>query len=156
MGFHNRGRIHPAAGPEGHTHSIYQLNDIAAGGYDMDTLVNSNGIWTSVNGLPYVIATGKTSVTLTSSSPWSTGAATVDLTLNPYNNPFSMTPLVVATAGTTGTTGPLVVQYNATATSITLRLNYAGSSSSAVSVSWIAIQIAPNSITGYVSKDPNV
>jgi len=153
----NRGRINNNSGPSGHTHSMYQLNDVAASGNNLDTLVQQNGIWTSVNGLPYIIATGTADITLGGGTTWSTGLKNVDLTAAPYNNPFTINPLVFATAGPNGTAGALIVQYNVLSpSSINLRLNYAGNSTSTITVSWIAIQIAPDSIEGYVSKDPSV
>jgi len=154
MTFDNKGRIRPAAGPEGHTHSIYQLNDIAASGVDNQTLVSSNGVWVAQTAIPYAMASGTADVTLVSGSPWSTGTATVDFTAEPWYDPFTESPIVVATAGSTGTVGPLVVQYQVNINSLTLRLSYYGSATSTIKVSWIAIQHQAASQSGATSTDP--
>jgi hypothetical protein len=154
MTFDNKGRIRPAAGPEGHTHSIYQLNDIAASGDDNQTLVSSNGVWVAQTAIPYAMACGREGVTLVSGSPWSTGTATVDFTAEPWNDPFTVSPIVVATPGPTATVGPLVAQYQVNATSLTIRLSYYGSATSTIQVSWVAIQHRVANQAGSTSTDP--
>ena len=155
MTFNNRGRIRPAAGPEGHTHSIYQLNDVSAASVDFQSLVSSNGVWVAQTVAPYAMASGRANVTLTSGSPWSTGTVTVDLTAAPWNSPFTVTPTVIVSPGPTGTTGPLVAQYTANSTGITIRLSYYGASGSTIAVSWVAVQMQSNSAYGSTSIDPS-
>jgi len=154
MTFDNKGRIRPASGPEGHTHSIYQLNDIAASGVDNQTLVSSNGVWVAQTAIPYAMASGTANVTLVSGSPWSTGTATVSFLDEPWYDPFTVAPIVVATPGSNATVAPLVVQTQIYTNSLTLRLSYYGSSTSTIEVSWIAIQHQAASQSGATSTDP--
>lgn len=156
MSFDNKGRIGPAAGPEGHTHSIYQLNDISAAGVDNQVLVLSNGVWVPQTAVPYSMAVGRTAVTLVSGSPWSTGTEVVDLTEEPWNSPFTLVPTFTLTPGPTGTTGPLLAQYNYTLAThtLTIRLSFYGASTAAIAVSWHGIQTQRNSNAGAVSTNP--
>jgi len=154
MTFDNRGRIRPAAGPEGHTHSIYQLNDIAATGDDNQTLVSSNGMWVAQTAIPYAMASGRAGVTLVSGSPWSTGTVAVDFTADPWNNPFTVIPTVLVTPGSTATVGALTTQCQVSVTGLTIRLSYYGSSTSTISVGWLAVQMTSASAFGSTSTDP--
>jgi len=156
MTFNNKGRIRPAAGPEGHTHSIYQLNDVAAAGNDYQTLVSSNGVWVAQTAVPYAMASGSTQVTFTGSTPWSTGSVSIDLTASPWYSPFTVAPIVTATVGSTGSTAPVTINYQSSPTAITIRLNYYGNVSGTLTVSWIAIQMKSSTSSGAISSDPSI
>jgi hypothetical protein len=159
MTFNNKGRIRPAAGPEGHTHSIYQLNDVAAAGNDYQTLVSNNGVWVAQTAIPYAIAAGSASIVLTgTAATWSTASTTIDLTVAPYYSPFTLTPVVTASPGPVALTGPMSTQiYSASPTSIVIRLNYYGNLSQTVTVNWIAVQMrSSTNSNGATSADPSI
>lgn len=156
MTFNNKGRIRPAAGPEGHTHSIYQLNDIAASGIDFQSFVSNKGVWVPQTIAPYAMVSGRSAVTISLGSPWSTGTTTITFSDSPWNGKFTVTPTVFVTPVATGITAPMTAQYTANTTQLTIRLNYYGSINTTVTVSWLAIQMQSNSAYGAVSLDPSV
>jgi len=161
MSLNNKGTINNTSGVAQHSHYISSLQDTATDSTnDGDTLISIGNIWVSQNALPYAVVCGKVTVTLVSSSPWSTGTATVDLTAAPYgdgtNSVFSLTPVVLGAAGPTSTVGPLVVQTAANTTSLTIRLSYYGSSSSTITVSFMAIQMTDSATNGMITKDPSL
>jgi hypothetical protein len=160
--FSNRGRILPASGPEGHTHSIYQLSDIGASGTDGDTLVLKNGVWVATNALPYTIAAGQiTCGAMTIAGGGNSGAINVNFA-NTFgiNSKFSTGPIITVSFGNILTGSASLVPrvntvnsgafniyiYNASATSTTV--------ASGLLVNWHAIQILPTDTTGMVSNNP--
>jgi hypothetical protein len=167
MTLNNKGSINNTSGVSQHSHYISSLQDTATDSTnDGDTLISIGNMWVSQNALPYAVVCGKTTVTLSNSTynattqPWSNGSASIDLTASPYGNGtdsvFSLTPVVLCTAGPTGTQGALVVQAAATTTGITIRLNYYGSSTSTITISFMAIQMTDSSTSGMITKDPSL
>jgi len=167
MTFSNRGRIHPAAGPEGHTHSIYQLNDISAGGDEGDTLVVKNGVWVATNALPYSMAAGQyLCPALSITAGGNSGAMYVNfttdsnLTLN-LESKFSISPIVTLTIGN-GPGGsiylvPRVVGVNTGAFNIYLYNVGAATATVAAGmiINWTAIQMTTSARDGMISSNPN-
>lgn len=167
MSLNNKGTINNTSGVAQHTHTFAALVDAALDSTnDGDVLLSIGGTWVSQNALPYAVACGKTTVTLSNSTynastqPWSNGSASIDLTATPYGNGtdsiFSLTPVVLCSAGPTTTLNALVVQSNASTTSLTFRLNYFGSSTSTITISWMAIQITDSATSGMITKDPSL
>jgi hypothetical protein len=167
MSLNNKGSINNTSGVSQHSHYISSLQDTATDSTnDGDTLISIGGTWVSQNALPYAVICGKTTVTLNNSTynattqPWSNGSATVDITATPYgdgtNSIFSLTPVVLCSAGPTTTQAALVVQANASTTSITFRLNYYGSATSTITISFMAIQMTDSDTKGMITKDPSL
>lgn len=167
MTLNNKGSINNTSGVSQHSHYISSLQDTATDSTeDGDTLISIGGVWVSQNALPYAVICGKTTITLSNSTynastqPWSNGSATVDMRLSPYgdgtNSVFSLAPVVLCSAGPTGTLGALVVQANATTDNLTFRLNYFGSSTSTITISFMAIQMTSTATSGMITKDPSL
>jgi len=161
--FDNKGRINNNVGPSGHTHSIYHLDDIAAGGTDMDTLVNSNGIWTAVNGMPYAVASGQYLFSAGTIASQSSTSTTVNFSsFFGVNTKFTATPFIFTNLASApgGSVNLTTRAINATKDSFDIYVYNTGASPATYAtgfyVRWLAIQILPTQATGMISKDPNV
>lgn len=176
MTFNNKGRIRPAAGPEGHTHSIYQLNDVAAAGVDYQTLISSNGVWVAQTATPYAMAAGTLVYTdaVTSLAVGSSlllgyvafdGTQPVNATVQPDfagGNPFTKTPIVSANLASLGAgTASLILKVSSvTLNGFNAYIVNTGTSAASVAangvvVHWQATQMTQTTGYGVYSSDPN-
>lgn len=176
MTFNNKGRIRPAAGPEGHTHSIYQLNDVAAAGLDYQTFVSSNGVWVAQTATPYAMAAGNLIYTIAVSSlavgsslllgaVSFNGTQPANATVLPdfaSGNPFTKQPMVTANIANlaSGTASLLLKISSVTSNGFNVYIVNAGTAAASVSanaliVHWQAVQMSPSSGYGVISSDHN-
>lgn len=96
-----------------------------------------------MDGIPYKITTGTVDVTMTSASPWSSGSANITGLTGYTQNPY-----IYATSNTSVNI-PIVVTAESTSTSaFTIRCHYYGSSATARTVRWMAVQAASASSSG--------
>jgi hypothetical protein len=96
-----------------------------------------------MDGIPYKIQAGTTTVSMTSGSPWSTGSANVT-----GLSGFTVNPYVVATAETTISNAIVVTTDITGITTMTLRVSYYGSSGTSRNIRWIAIQATSSTAAG--------
>ncbi len=108
--------------------SIAATGDVSASGNLIATgSVDADNTFTEAQ-------SGSTAITLTSGSPWSTGSATVT-----FPTSFASTPYVFYGVSSS-LTGAMTAHSTASSTtSVTIRLNYYGSSTASVNVRWQAI-----------------
>jgi hypothetical protein len=96
-----------------------------------------------MDGVFYNTQAGSTSVTMSAATPWSSGSANVTGLTG-----FTQNPIVQATADVSYAQ-PITTHVEVTSTStFTLRAFRYTSSSSGVTVKWVAFQATPSSSTG--------
>jgi hypothetical protein len=162
MGFDNKGRIGPAAGPQGHTHSIYQLNDVAASSVDYQTLISNDGIWTAQAAIPYAMMTGTYTYpdAIVSLAPNASLLLTNVVYTNGKGTPFTTTPVVhVSTSGFAGGTGVLFPKVQGSNINgfniyiVNLGSVAVSPAANALTLDWTAIQMKSDTSFGATSTD---
>ena len=97
-----------------------------------------------MDGIPYKMQAGTSSVALTSNATWSYGAVNVT-----NLSGFTVNPYVMATAEATTTTTPVVCHVNVTSTTaMTVYMFRVGASTASTTVRWLAIQATSSTAAG--------
>jgi hypothetical protein len=114
------------------------------------TFVNGNTLSASelntniMDGLPYNMQAGTTTITLVSNATWSTGSTNVT-----NLSGFTVEPYVVGSVQTTVTALPNIAQFNVTGTTtMTVTALRSGASAASIAVRWIAIQATSSTAAG--------
>jgi len=89
--------------------------------------------------IPFATSAGTTTVTLSSGTPWSTGAAVVTFSIAAR---FTQTPIVTVTSTNSSTTVPSTVNvYSTSTTGCTIRAFYYAASTGTITTAWSAVQM---------------
>lgn len=97
-----------------------------------------------MDGIPYKVQAGTTTISLVSNASWSTGSTNVT-----NLSGFTVQPYVVGSVETTVTALPNIAQFNVTGTTtMTVTALRSGASTANIAVRWIAIQATSSTAAG--------